>query len=148
MNADRRDLGIANFRIIHPDTGAFRNSFAFNSEFRQRVHQNLFNGANESADIAFPQAQIHDRIHNDLARPMISHVTAAIRFVKLDAQAVQCFFRHEHVLRMSVAAHGDYVRMLDEKQMVDALAGLAFRRDPMLDLKRVAVTQAPQIANC
>ena len=117
------------FALLGPDAGHSGDTLRFDAEIRQGVDQNLLDGADECAHIALPCPQIHDRIRDDLARPVVSDIAAAIALVKFDAGAPQRFFRGEQIFRMAVAPDGDHVRVFDEQQMVNALPLLALRRD-------------------
>ena len=100
--------------------------------------------ADECANIALPLPQIHDWITDDLARPMVRDIAAAIRRVVLDTSPAQRFFGREHMFLMPVTANRHNMRVLDKKQVVDTQTLFAFRSDLVLVIERAVVTHASE----
>jgi hypothetical protein len=142
VHSDRRDL-----RITHPNAGHRGDAARTNPELSQRIDQNLLNPAHESAHIALPIPQIHDRIRHNLPRPVIGHVPAAIGFMQLNPGPPQRFFRRQQILQMPVTPNRNHVRVFDKQQMIAAQAHLALPRDLFLYPERFRITHAPEIAN-
>ena len=69
--------------------------------------------------IALPLAQEEDRVADQLARPVIGDVAAALDLVERRVAEV------EQVLAVGAAAGGDHVRVLDEDERVGDLVALA-----------------------
>jgi hypothetical protein len=129
MNSDGRDFCLK-LSFTCPHSGQPGDSAGADSELLQRINQNLFDGAHVGADIAFPLAQIDDRVADDLAGPMVGHIPAAIGLVQFNAFLPQYGLGEEQIFIAPVAADGDDVGVLDEEQMILSEAFPALRGDP------------------
>jgi hypothetical protein len=113
MYADSGD-----FLSVHPHASASFQPASVNVEFRERIHNHLLDGPDVGDYVALPFSQIEDWITDDLAGPMVSNVAAAVAGMIVDSGARQYFFAREQILRVSVAAEGDDVRMLDDQKLL------------------------------
>ncbi len=120
MYPDRAYLALS-----HPNAGQLRNPPCLDPKIRQRVDHGLFDGAHISAHIALPFAQIHDRISDDLPRPVIGHVPAAIRRVKSNARPAQDLVARQQILQVPVAAQRNGMRMLQQHKLIGNRARFA-----------------------
>jgi len=134
--ADRADFGPA-----HPDSRTFRNAVRLDVEIRQRVDHGLLDRPHVRAHVALPFAQIQDRVADDLSRPVIRDVAAAVGGMKSDAGAAQDFFAGQQVFPVAVAAHRDRVGVLQQDELVGNRAGLALRHQPLLPFEGLAVLE-------
>jgi hypothetical protein len=134
MHADCADFGVA-----HPDAGAFRNAARLDIEIRKRIDHGLLDRPHVRAHVALPIAQIQDGVADDLSRPVIRDVAAAVGGMKSDAGVAQVFFAGEQVFHVAVATHGDGVGVLQQDELVGNRAGLTLRYQPLLPLKRARV---------
>jgi hypothetical protein len=76
---------------------------------------------------------------------MVGNVPAAVRLVVFNAGPLQDGRRRQHVLQVAVAAHGDHVRMLNQKQPVRRRTLFAFRHQLALELKGLGITHPAQV---
>jgi hypothetical protein len=76
---------------------------------------------------------------------MICHIPAPVRFEKLDAGSLEDKRISEYVDLAAVSSHGHYVRVFDKHQSVGSRAGLAFRDQLFLNLKRLRIADTPQV---
>jgi len=133
--------------LAHPDSGQPGDALRRDAEVAKRVDKNLLDPANEGSYIAFPLSQIHDRICHDLAGSVISDIAAPVRLVQFYAGPPERFRRCQQIFFMPVAADGNHVRMFDEQQTIHAEALFTLRRDPVLNLQRIAIRHATEIAH-
>ena len=88
--------------------------------------------AHVSAHVALPLAQVQDGVAHQLAGAVIGDVAAAVGGMEGDAGAGQDLFAGQQVLHVTVAAHGDGVRMLQQQQLVGDGARLALGHQALL----------------
>ncbi len=98
-------------------------------------------------DIALPLIQVEDRVADHLPRTMIRHIPAAIGFMQGNSGAPQCFFTHQQVLPVGVAAKGDHVRMLNEEKLIRDQAGAALLNQLLLVFRGTKPIQPAKIPN-
>jgi hypothetical protein len=139
--ADRADFGPA-----HPDARTFRNAARLDAEIRERIDQRLFDGPHVRAHVALPLAQVQDGVADDLPRPMIGDVAAAVGGMEGDAGAGQDLFAGQEILNVTVAPHGDGVGVFQQEELVGDGASLALGHQPLLPIERGAVLHAAGFA--
>jgi hypothetical protein len=127
------------FALAHPDARQFRNAARLDAKIRQSIHQHLLDGAHVGTHVALPFAQVQDRIADDLSRPVIGHIAAAVRGMEGDAGAGQEFLARQKVFHVTIAAHGDGVGMLQQDELVGDDAGLALPHELLLQFKCATV---------
>ena len=140
VHADGGDLGVS-----HPNSRAFRNAARLDAEVRQGIDQRLLDGPHVSAHIALPLAQVEDGKADDLPRPVIGNIAAAIGGMEGDTRASQDFLTGQKIVQMAVASQGDGVRMLQQDELVGNGAGLAIGNQPLLPLEGSRVFDAARL---
>ncbi len=68
--------------------------------------------------ILFVLREVDDRVTDQLARPVVGDVTAALHFVELDAAGCQSFGRFDHVGVLGPTAEGNHAGVLEQDQEV------------------------------
>ncbi len=105
----------------------------------------LFDGANIGDHIPFPFTQIDDRIADDLAGAVVGDIAAAVGSDEFDAGAREEFRGGEKIFIVSVAAHGDDVRMFDEQKLIRDFATLALGDQVLLESEGFGVADKTKI---
>jgi hypothetical protein len=100
VNSDRGDLCSLNPNSL---ASPLWNPSRRQSEERQGIDQALFHAREIGVYIAPPFSQINDRVANQLAWAMISHVAAAVAIKKFDSRARQNVLTRENMLLFSVS---------------------------------------------
>jgi hypothetical protein len=142
VNANGSDLRAASPNAL---VSPLRDPRGWNSEYRQRVNQRLFDAAKVRMYVAPPFSQIEYRIAHDLTRTMIRHIAPTVSLVVLDAAALEDLFRGQQMLGLSIPAHRNHMRVLDEQQRVDAFTLLPGFHKFLLNSERIRVPDSSEI---
>ena len=118
---------------------------------RAQPNQRLFHQANKiyraqsrAAGVA-QAAQIEDGVSDELSRPVVGHVAAAIDLVQRHAARGQQCVGGKHVGAIRIAPQSQHRRMLEQQQHVLDAPLLAQRHQLFLQAQRLVVTQAAEI---
>jgi hypothetical protein len=131
--ADRADRRVADIHAAMFGACAGRDS-----ELRERRDDGAFDCAYHRDD--FTKAfEPDDRIHDQLARTVIGHVSAALDLYDIDAAGRQYLSRREHVLALRVPAEGDDRVVLDHDPCVASNAARDFVVNRSLQFENVAI---------
>ena len=116
-----------------------------NAEFGRGADHGLLEAAHVPANVAANFAEIQNRIADELSRPVIGDVAAAIGFKKRNAHPAQHLVRGAKIGNFSAAAQRDHVRVLAQQQNVGDGAGFARGGHAPLQLPRRAVFHETEI---
>ena len=135
-------MGIA----FSPDSGKSWDAACRDPEICTRSDQDFFESSHilncaESLPLAVRRktAQIEDRICDQLARSMESHVTAAIAFEDFDTALGELFGRSENVFRFGVSSQRNHWRVLQQQKNVADGAIFPQVDQPLLQLQTSGV---------
>jgi len=88
------------------------------AEFGECDDQRFFHLAQIPVQILLVPAQVHDRVADELARPVEGDVAAALRLEQLDAARREEGGRRNEILRLGAAPERDHGRMLEQEQHI------------------------------
>ena len=131
-----------NLRASRPHTREARHALRWDAELAERVHQNLLDRPHIQAHVAFPLAQVKNRIPDYLPRTMIRHIAAAIRLVNRDR-----FRPCQQMLAVRVTAERDDVGMLDKEQLIRNQSVFPLGDQALLQSRSLGPIHQPQILN-
>ena len=90
----------------------------FDTERRHRADQRLFEVAAVALDVLAVPREIEDRVADELARPVVGRLSAAIGLDDLDV----CAFRYVQLAGLGPPPERDHRRMLQQQNRVGKLA--------------------------
>ncbi len=116
----------------NPDAGLAGDAIGGDAEISRGADHDFFESANVPMNVLPDARKIEDGIADDLARTVVSDVSAAIGSVEFDAFLAEHIFGGEKIFAFAVAAESDDVGMLaEEKNVIDG-AGFASGDDALL----------------
>ena len=155
MHADRRQLLLRDsaIRTRHgisaapgPYSGALRNTLGHHAKVRAGADQCLLHHAHEihrtqkRPALAGPlAAQIEDGVADQLSRPVIGHIAAAVHLMLFHVTRSQPLVTRQYVGARCVPTHRNYWRMLQQKQRIADHALLARRDHARLDRQGLCI---------
>ena len=116
------------------------------AERRAGVDQRRLERADERPQEQPPLVQAHDRIGDQLARPVVGDLAATLDALDLDAARASSLGRREDVRRVGVPPERQDGGMLEQQQLVADPTGRALVDEPLLEGLGVAVGDPPEPA--
>ncbi len=131
---------------VFPDVHApmFGAAAGGDAEAGQGVGDGALELADQRHDLAKP-FELDDRIDDDLTRPVIGDVAAALNLADVDAAGREQFARQQHVGGVRFAAQRDDRIVFDDDPGIALAAGGDRRVQGFLQLVHAGVARAPQI---
>ena len=141
VHADGTDFSAAD-----PNAGEALTAGGLDVGFGEGIDDHLFECADVGNDVALPIAEVEDGVDDELAGAVVGDIAAAVGVDELDARLREELFGGEEVFAMTVAAHGDDVRVFEEEKLVRDEAGFALGHEFLLQGEGLAKGDAAQVA--
>ena len=140
------DPNARNLAIPGPDTGQPHSAVRPNLQLGQCIDQGPLHLAEIPVKIRAMRAQIEDRVSDQLARPMVSHIAAALYLEHFQPACYQLARREDKAARTSPSAQGDHGIVLDQEEKIGGdLARHPSSAEIPLQLEDLAIAAATQV---
>ena len=136
MNPDRGDLS---GWPLEPDSGQPLDPRRIDAERRQRPDQSLLQVSAVALDVLAVPCQVEDRIADELPRPVVGRLAAAVGLDDLDAGAL----RHMHLAGLGASPQRDHGRVLQQHHRVQQLTARDRAGQRALQVPRLEIGHQP-----
>jgi len=127
-----------------PHAGVFAPARALQAETCARRENGFLELSYQRYDFA-KALELHNRIDDDLSRPVIRDIPAALDLKELDALRREGLAREKQAIRLSLTADRDDRIVLDDDPRVALRSGRNVRMQPALQRPDFAERSSPQI---
>ena len=139
VHADRRDLA----RLVRPHAGQPLDRPGRDADVGQRGDDRALHAADVLVHVVPVGLQAHDRVADELARPVVGHATAAVGVDDVDPLGAVPVLAHRQLGGLRAPPARVDRRMLEQQQHVLHAARLARRLELLLQRKRLGVGDQP-----